>query len=163
MLNNFYIDFDVIRVDFTSIPIQNYLKTEWNQMNAFDLKQLNDRRKELGMSFAALAQRSGVPVPTVQKILYGQERRPDFYKVSAIAGALGIILTIAPTSTTMTATPAQEFRRQQAERKAQQLVSMTQATSGLEAQAVPEIVPDLTARTASELLAGSRLELWKEL
>jgi transcriptional regulator with XRE-family HTH domain len=125
-------------------------------MNSFDLKHLNNRRKELGMSFAALAQRSGVPLPTVQKILYGHEQRPDFFKVSAIAEALGITLTMTPT-------PAEEFRRQQAERKAQQLVSMTQATSGLEAQAVPEIVADLTARTASTLLAGSRLELWKEL
>jgi transcriptional regulator with XRE-family HTH domain len=53
-------------------------------MKAFDLRQLNDRRKELGMSFAALAQRSGVPLPTVQKILYGNERRPDFYKVVAM-------------------------------------------------------------------------------
>jgi transcriptional regulator with XRE-family HTH domain len=125
-------------------------------MKAFDLKQLNDRRKELGMSFAALAQRSGVPLPTVQKILYGHEQRPDFFKVSAIAEALGVILTI-------TTTPAPEFRRQQAERKAQQLVNMTQATSALEAQAVPGIVADLTARTVSELLAGSRLELWGEL
>src|SRR2546426_6815411 len=110
-------------------------------MIAFDLKQLNDRRKEIGMTFAVLAQWSRVPLPTVQRILYGDERRPDFHKVSAIARALGITLTIAPTSTTMTTIPAQEFRRQQAERKAQQLVSMTQATSGLESQAVPGIVP----------------------
>jgi transcriptional regulator with XRE-family HTH domain len=132
-------------------------------MNTFNLKQLNDRRKELGMSFAVLAQRSGVPLPTVQKILYGNERRPDFFKVSAIARALGITLTIAPTSTTMTTIPAQDFRRQQAERKAQELVSMTHATSALEAQAVPEVVADLTARTTSELLAGSRFELWKDV
>ena len=125
-------------------------------MNDLDLKQLNERRRELGMSFAALAQRSAVPLPTVQKILYGNERRPDFFKVAAIAKALGITLT-------MTTTPAQEFRRQQAERKARRLVSMTHATSGLEAQAVPGIVADLTAQTVSELLAGSRLELWKEL
>jgi transcriptional regulator with XRE-family HTH domain len=132
-------------------------------MKAFDLQQLNDRRKELGMSFAALAQRSGVPLPTVQKILYGQERRPDFHKVSAIAAALGATLTVAPDCTTMTTTPVQEFRRQQAERKAQQLVEMTQATSALEAQAVPEMVADLTARTVSALLDGSRFELWKDL
>src|SRR6266446_9534996 len=98
-------------------------------MNGLDLTQLNDRRKQLGMSFAALARRSRIPLPTVQKILYGNERRPDFLKVSAIAEALGMNLTI-------TITPAHTFRRQQAERKAQQLVSMTQATSGLEAQAV---------------------------
>jgi transcriptional regulator with XRE-family HTH domain len=132
-------------------------------MKAFDLTQLNDRRKELGMSFAALAQRSGVPLPTVQKILHGNERRPDFYKVVAISGALGVTLIATPTSVTMTAIPAHEFRRQQAERKARLLVSVTQATSALEAQAVPEIVADLTARTVNELLAGSRLELWKEL
>jgi transcriptional regulator with XRE-family HTH domain len=125
-------------------------------MDAFDLKDLNNRRKELGMSFAALADRSGVPLPTVQRILYGSEQRPDFFKVAAIAKALGITLT-------MTMIPAQEFRRQQAEHKAHQLVSMTQATSALEAQAVPEIVPDLTARTVSELLAGSRFELWNDL
>jgi transcriptional regulator with XRE-family HTH domain len=125
-------------------------------MAAFDLRELNLRRKELGMSFAALAYRSRVPLPTVQRILYGSEKRPDFHKVSAIARALGITLTMATT-------PAQEFRRQQAERKAKQLVGMTQATSGLEAQAVPEIVTDLTAQTVSDLLAGSRFELWKEL
>jgi transcriptional regulator with XRE-family HTH domain len=125
-------------------------------MDAFDLRRLNHRRKQLGMSFAALAQRSGVALPTVQKILYGKEKRPDFHKVLAIAAALGITLSV-------TTTPAQEFRRLQAERKAQLLVSMTQATSALEAQAVPEMVADLTAQTASELLAGSRFELWKEL
>ena len=132
-------------------------------MNAFDLRRLNDRRKELGMSFAALARRSGVSLPTIQKMLYGNERRPDFYKVVAISGALGVTLTTTPTSVIMTTIPAHEFRRQQADRKARQLVSITQATSALEAQAVPEIAADLTARTASDLLAGSRLELWKEL
>ena len=132
-------------------------------MNQLDLKQLNVRRKELGMSFSALAHRSGVPVATVQKILYGQERRPDIHKVFAIARALGVTVISTPTHVTMDSTPAPDFCRQQAERKAQQLVGMTQATSGLEAQAVPEIVCDLTARTVSDLLAGSRLELWREL
>jgi transcriptional regulator with XRE-family HTH domain len=130
----------------------------------FDLKRLDDRRKELGMSFRALSQRSHVPVPTVQRILYGHERRLDLAKVSSIAAVLGLNVTVGETKKITPIATARKLRRQQAQKKAQQLVDMTQATSALEAQAVDEdILRKLLKQTTKELLDGPRLELWREL
>src|SRR5260370_20698616 len=123
----------------------------------FDLRKLDTWRQQLGMSCAALAKRSGVSLPTVQRILSGKHPEASFANVLAIAKALNMSVEIRPNGSIA------ELRRRQAQLKAERLVSMVQATSGLEAQPVStEVICEMTAQTTSELLAGSRRELWRE-
>lgn len=122
-----------------------------------DLQALDTRRRELGMGYAFLAQRSGVSLPTVQRILSGNHATASFANVTAVADALGLRLKFSPRDR------VEKLRRRQARRKAKRLVRMVQGTSGLEGQAVdPDTVRRLEERTVHELLAGSARRLWGE-
>ena len=52
------------------------------------IKQMNDRRKELGYSYERLAEMSGVPVGTVQKVLGGITKSPRFETLKALEQVL---------------------------------------------------------------------------
>ena len=119
------------------------------------IHDLETRRKQLGLTYSALAKRSKVSQATVMRFLSGRHPQASFQNVVAIAGALGCQVGFRPTAT------AGELRRSQARAKARQLVGMVQGTSGLEAQAVdPEQLEELTEQAANDLLAGSRQKLW---
>jgi transcriptional regulator with XRE-family HTH domain len=118
---------------------------------------LNVRRQELVMSYAALAQRSGISMPTVVRALSGTSPNTSFASVVAIAQALGIRVELT------LETPAADLRERQAEQKARRLVGMVQGTSALEAQAIDgDELRAMTRQTAHELLAGSARRLWSE-
>jgi transcriptional regulator with XRE-family HTH domain len=122
------------------------------------LKQLRDldrRRKNLGMSRAVVAKRSGIPLVTVERILSGREARPGMPSVLAIAEALGIPWTFDVRH------GIDEMRERQARHKAKRLVALVQGTSGLEGQAVDaDELRRMENQTALELLAGSNRRLW---
>jgi transcriptional regulator with XRE-family HTH domain len=127
------------------------------------LSQLDERRKALGMSRSALARRSGVSLPTVQRVLTGTEPTPSLPVVHALAQALGVQVNLGHDAAIRSTTSATEFRRQRALTKARQLTGMLQATMGLEAQAVaPQTLDDLTERQAEQLLGGSGRRLWDD-
>ena len=114
---------------------------------------LDARRTRLGMSTEILAQRSGLSRQTVHRVLSGGIA--SFQNVIAIAAVLGMSPSFSPT------TSDQEFREQQAETKAQELVGMVQATCGLESQAVDqEHVDEMVRQTVRELLTGPNRNLW---
>jgi transcriptional regulator with XRE-family HTH domain len=117
---------------------------------------LNTRRKNLGMSMAALARRSKVSLPTVQRILSGKAPHASIANLLSIASALGVQIQ-------MQMKPVRQVRREQAMEKARKLVGMVQATSALEGQAVAtEAANKMIAKTAKELLAASERTLWGE-
>ncbi len=121
------------------------------------LRKLDARRKKLGMSRAIVAKRSGVPMTTVQRILSAGEPRPGLSNVLAIAEVLGVPLSFDVSS------GIDELRERQARQKAERLVKMVQATSGLEGQAVDaETVERMVRQTAHELLAGPTRRLWDD-
>jgi transcriptional regulator with XRE-family HTH domain len=116
---------------------------------------LNARRLRLGMSMSVLSVRSGVSLPTAQRILTGKLEHASFRNVSAIAAALGL------TAKFLAAMSEEELREEQAEKKARRLVGMVQGTSGLESQAVSnEEFEAMVRRTVHELLSGSNRKLW---
>jgi transcriptional regulator with XRE-family HTH domain len=113
------------------------------------------RRRQLGMSVAALAARSGVPVSTVKRVLNGGLEKASFENVVRIASALGLRLDFRP------AEDALAMQRREAERKARRIVRLVQGTSALEAQAVDEkSLSEMRQRTVHELMAGSKRRLW---
>lgn len=52
------------------------------------IKQMNDRRKELGYSYERVAELSGVPVGTVQKVLGGITKTPRYDTLKALERVL---------------------------------------------------------------------------
>lgn len=126
-----------------------------NQKKLFE--KLEARRRELGLSQSALAERSGVSLPTVQRILSGHSPAASFENTMAIAQVLEMQLDATPVI------PAQEVLEKQALKKAERLVRMVQGTSALEAQGLsPKHLTQMIKKTVNELLAGSRRRLWAE-
>jgi len=118
---------------------------------------LDVKRRRLRMSYAVLAKKSGVSMPTVVRILSGRNPQASFASVLAIANVLGIDVKFEQK------TPVEELRENQARRKARRLVGMVQGTSALESQALDEDeINEMTRRTVHELLAGSPRRLWEE-
>ncbi len=119
------------------------------------IQRLGLRRRELVMSHAALAARSGVSVPTTKRILSGRGEG-SFTNVCALAEALGVPIGLDSSG-------ADDFLRARARDKAERVARLVQGTSALEDQAVDGAVFErLVERTYHELLAGSRRALWEE-
>ena len=51
---------------------------------------LNSRRRELGMSYSALAELSGVSQPALQRMLTGKVDGPSLTSIASVARALGM-------------------------------------------------------------------------
>lgn len=54
------------------------------------IEEIKKRKQELGLSNKQLAERSGIPLGTVQKILSGETKSPRFNTISALSKALSI-------------------------------------------------------------------------
>ena len=120
-------------------------------------KNLDTRRRELGLSYELLSKRSGVSRPTVQRVLSGNHAEASFANVVAIAESLGLAVRLDST------VDVRDLKREQAKRKAKKLVSLVQGTSGLEGQAVDKkAIESMVEQTTHELLAGSKRKLWSE-
>lgn len=116
--------------------------------------QLERRRREIGMSQAAIAKRSGVSLPTVQRILSGNHPTASFASVLAISDAVGIEIEMKSDH---------EFTKEVATQKARRLVGTVQATSGLAGQALePHQLNELVDSAVHTLMAGPRRKLWAE-
>jgi transcriptional regulator with XRE-family HTH domain len=121
------------------------------------IRKLNHRRKELGVSYEVLSNRSKVSRPTIQRILSGRHPAASFANIMAIADSLGLVLRVD------SRVEPRRLRREQAEHKARKLVALVQGTSGLEGQAVDKNAIDaMVEQTTHELLAGSKRQLWSD-
>ena len=146
-----------IRLDSLSYMIQNECRRMTMTIRQSLYEKLETRRRELGLSQSVLSERSGVSLPTVQRILSGHGRAASFENTLAIAQVLGMQFDA------VTVIPAKELLRQQALKKAERLVRMVQGTSALEAQGVSaQHLGQMIKKTVHELLAGSRRRLWAE-
>ena len=115
---------------------------------------LDDRRRQLGMTFPALAARSGVSIPTVKRVLGGGSDNASFETVTRIAEALGMNVRIG------IARDAQEMRLEQARYKARKYVNTLQGTSALEGQAVSESTHSAIYDDFVHELLNSNRKLW---
>lgn len=91
--------------------------------------QLEERRKRLGLSCAMVARRASLGLRTVQRALSADAVMPEFSTLAAIAQAMGASVRLK-----LEGDDVERFKEQQAQRKARQLVALTQGTSALEAQ-----------------------------
>lgn len=117
--------------------------------------QLQRRRKALRISYQLLAQRSGVSLPTVQRILRNGGGQTTYANLEAVAEALGMSFELKSTC------DEQDFVEKQAWKKAESIARMVQGTSALESQAVDhDTYQQIVRQTVHELMAGSRRRLW---
>lgn len=124
---------------------------------------LERRRRDLGLTKAAVAARASVSLPTVNRLLAGKERRPTLDTVEAIARVLGVVVRLGASAGFDEVESAFELRKKQAAKKARRLVGMVQGTMGLEAQVLsPGELDQMTEQTACELMAGSSRKLWED-
>jgi transcriptional regulator with XRE-family HTH domain len=125
--------------------------------------ELESRRRELGITYRVISERSGVSQPVIQRLLSGKLQAPRFQSVIAVAQALGLRGLRIMEDDSIKFDPslsAQDLREQQARKKARKLVGMVQSTSALEGQAVSEAAYQaMVERTYHELLAGSNHRL----
>lgn len=118
--------------------------------------RLNERREALGLSCAALAQRTGLSLRTVQRALSGNGSDPSFSTIASLAEGLGVGVRFEEMD-------ADVMRRRQASEKAERLVALVQGTAALESQGLSAAaLRDLRNRMIHDLLAGSNHKLWAE-
>ena len=120
--------------------------------------QLEERRKRLGLSCATVARRANLGLRTVQRALSADAVMPEFSTLAAIAQAMGASVRLK-----LEGDDVERFKEQQAQRKARQLVALTQGTSALEAQGVSKgDLARMIKQTARKLLTGSTRKLWAD-
>jgi transcriptional regulator with XRE-family HTH domain len=120
--------------------------------------QMQRRRKALRISCQLLALRSGVSLPTVQRILHDGGEHATYATLTAVARALGMDFELRSTS------DEQAFAERQAQTKAEVIARMVQGTSALESQAVDsDTYRQMVSQTVHELMAGPRRRLWNPL
>ena len=117
------------------------------------IEQLENRRRELGMSVSALARRSGASRATVLRMLGDQGMDFTFGNLVAVAEALGVSLRGEEI-------PAAQFKDEVATKQAQRLVRLTQGNVALEAQAIDQAAFDLRVYNAKSRIAASNRKLW---
>lgn len=121
-----------------------------------DTNKIDQRRRELGMSFPVLARRSGVSLAAVRRAFSRGVEHAKFQNVIAISNALGMRLELVADTT------AQEMREALAVSRAKKIVSMVQGTMGLEGQSVSESVKDeMVVQTVHELMARPKRSFWE--
>lgn len=129
------------------------MQTDEQQDTAI-LSGFERRRRALGLSRSALARRSGVSLPTVNRILTGQYAKASFENVLAVAQTLKLEITAVESHA------SEIVRNMQAVEHARQLLVLLQGTSALEGQAIDQKTLDaMLEQTAADLLKSNH-RLW---
>lgn len=119
------------------------------------LNELGQRRRDLGLSYKQLADRTGLSLQTIQRLLGGRCTNAQIRTVAAVAEILGAEVGL------IRKRPINTIRREQASRKAKKLVQASQASAALEGQAVEKETLKKVERVIMErLLAGPKVRLW---
>ena len=48
------------------------------------IEQMRQRKKELGLTYAMISERTGIPLPTIQKIFHGETKSPRYDTIAAL-------------------------------------------------------------------------------
>lgn len=118
--------------------------------------RLSQRRRQLKMSYRALARRSGVSEPTAKRVLSGHCTNLEYATLAALAQGLG-----AELRHTLECEHPEAFKLREAEKVARRIVSAVQGSAGLEAQALSERdLKNMFRQTVHELMAASPTRIW---
>ncbi|MHC4563301.1 MAG: helix-turn-helix domain-containing protein [Planctomycetota bacterium] len=116
--------------------------------------RIQQRRRDLGMPYRVVAERSGLGVRAVQSVLTGKAT-PRLDTILSIAQALGVGIGVAQVNS------ERAMRERQAKLKAGKLAAIAQGSAALEGQAATDTtLTNVRRRIMNELLAGPNLRLW---
>lgn len=119
----------------------------------------SDRREQLGMSDYDIARLSGVSQPTIYRFLSGQNQNISAANLIRIAETLGFHVGVEFEESVS----AEEYRARRANKKAEEIVRATQATSALEGQGLDkQALKNMKERIKQKLLAGPAKNLWAD-
>jgi len=119
------------------------------------IQQMNVQKKDLGITNAVIAHRSGVSEPTVARILSGKHQSAHFDHVLAIADVLGVDIGVKRTK------DPEDMKVKQAKRKAADIMRLVRGNSALEStETSKEAQQRMLNKTVRELMAGSPRTLW---
>lgn len=119
------------------------------------LTELDERRRQLGMSCEVLAERCGVSSRTIRRLLRSEAESARIATVAAMAEALGASIGIVR-KRRITA-----VRNSQAKAKAKKIVAMAQANAALEGQGVSGETRKLAEqKVTAGLLSSTNVRLW---
>jgi transcriptional regulator with XRE-family HTH domain len=126
------------------------------------LEKLDQRRRDLGVPYHALASLSKLGIATVQRTLQGTtEARLE--TLDSLARALGTTLTLGVNRQMIAEASVDAMLSARAGEKAETLVGLAQGTAGLEGQAVTRKARQAAVRELTrKLLTGSRRKLWED-
>ncbi len=120
-------------------------------------QKLQQRRRQLGMSYAQLAARSGVSPATAKRMINGDIAAASLGHVVALAAAMGLSLVSREEES------AEAMKERAAREQARRLVKMVQGTSALESQAVSDEEAERLARQSfHRLMVGSPRRIWAQ-
>lgn len=118
--------------------------------------RLSKRRRQLKMSYRALARRSGVAEPTVKRVLSGHCNHVEYATLTALAHSLG-----AELGRTLECENAKAFKQREAEKVARRIVSAVQGSAALEGQALDNRdLNKMFSQTVHELMTASPTRIW---
>lgn len=119
------------------------------------LTELDERRRQLGMSCEVLAERCGVSSRTIRRLLRSEAESARIATVAAMAEALAADIGIVR-KRRITA-----VRNSQAKAKAKKIVAMAQANAALEGQGVSGKIRKLAEqKVTAGLLSSTNVRLW---
>lgn len=118
---------------------------------------LDQRRRDLGVTYTVLAERSGISLATVRRVLRGEQDDTTLSTVLAISRVLGVRLGFEADA------DVEDLLDQLAQQKARRLVGLVQGSAALEGQGLDDVTRErMVRRTVHELRAGSKRKLWAE-
>ncbi len=126
-------------------------------------EQIESRRARLGISKTDVARRSGVSLPTVQRLFTGRGARPGLTTVAKVADVLGVEVRLSGRSRVHEIHSVEAFREMQARKKARRLVRLVHGNMALEAETLDEgVLVAMETESVRTLLAGPPRRLWCE-
>lgn len=122
------------------------------------IARLNRQKKQLGITNGYLAQKTGLSIPTVQRILANKDHSVELAGLLSIADILGIDITASVSRS------AQDMLKEKANNKAEKLLQLVRGNSALEGNEIDlGTYQDLLQRTVDDLLKGSKRALWVDI
>jgi transcriptional regulator with XRE-family HTH domain len=127
------------------------------------LESLERRRRDLGMTWDALAARSRVSRATLCRLLKERQTAASFETVISVAEALGVAVQFDGAALRAEPIGVETFLKRRVEHLARKLVGMVQGTMALESQALGKReLAKLVKKVSDDLLSGSKSRLWYE-
>ena len=128
-------------------------ETHWKEEKWMTIREMQERKKELGYTYAQIAELSGVPVGTVQKVLGGITLTPRYETLMALEKVLGSDTTGGQTGLLREAQGVYGIKRQ----GMYDLDDYYALPEDVRAELIDGVIYDMTAPTSVHQIIGGNI------